>query len=202
MRIKKVLAIVLSTVLAVSLAVPFAVSANAVPPVEGKVTGGGLIETGKGKDAAKITFGGNVNNLGGELSGHWSIIFHNVNEPDAIGHFQSTEITSLIFYVWADCPNADPPASDCNWAMFEANGKFNGEDGWSIEVSLDDFGEPGRQTDAIRIILYDHYGFVYDTSESFLGDFDDEGCSSGDARMHLLDGGNLQIRATGCGRPY
>ena len=113
--------------------------------VNGGVTGGGsIIET---SNAANITFGGNIRfDSNGAVAGQWQVNFHNVNN-DTIdeGHFHSTSFSNLkISY--------DNKFS--NWgAQFTATGRFNGEEGWSMNVRLADFGNPGTGNDSIRIIL-------------------------------------------------
>ncbi len=204
---KKVLAIVLAAVLAISLAVPLAVSANGDPVVAGEVTGGGQIETGKDKDAAMITFGGNLNNLGGEPVGHWNVVFHNVNNDDLdMKQFHPAEITFLEFEHIPQCPEPDPPDADYNRAIFRATGRLDSEDGWSIEVRLADHGEgrrgEGRQgmaeLDSIRIFLWGPDGVLqydsYENGDDYQGDFPGESECGVDA-LTKLDGGNFQIRA-------
>jgi hypothetical protein len=204
---KRVLAMALATGLVVSLAVPWSVSANGATAV-GKVNGGGLIETGTGEDAAKITFGGNLNDLGGQPVGHWNIVFHNVNNDDLdMGQFHPAEITFLEFKNLPECPGADPPDSDYNRANFRANGRFNNEDGWCIEVRLADHGEGRRgqgnrgmsEMDSIRILLWDADGDLqydsYEGGSDYQGDFPDETECAG--TRAILDSGNFQIRARG-----
>ena len=109
----------------------------------GGVTGGGsIVET---SNAAHITFGGNVRfNSDGTIVGQWQVNFHNVNN-DTIdgGSFHSTSFSLLNWDQYKGHPTA----------QFTATGRFNGQDGWSMNVRLADFGEPGRGNDSIRIIL-------------------------------------------------
>jgi len=168
------------------------------------VTGGGNINNGHGKDVAKITFGGNVGfDLAGDPVGQWNVNFHNVKNNDLDkGHFHSTAINWLEFMNVSDCPSPDPPVADYNRANFEATGRFNGEDGWVMEVRLADHGEgkKGRaELDSIRILLWDDDGDIqYDSYDGLSGgatdrpgDFPDEAECAG-VRTEL-DGGNFQI---------
>ncbi len=159
--------------------------------LEHYVTGGGLIETGKGKDAAKITFGGNVGfDLAGDEVGQWQCNFHNVNKDDLDkGQFHSMEITQIEFFYESRLPDADPPDADYNYAHFNANGTFNGEDGWRVRVNVTDCGEGNKITpDQIRIRLYNGPDLVYDSSDP-AGDFP----NAYPASRTNLDGGNIQI---------
>jgi len=163
--------------------------------LEHYVTGGGNITEGKGKSAAKITFGGNVGyDLTGDEVGQWQCNFHSVNEPNAIGHFHSTKITSLAFDDITAYPDPDPPPADYNKATFRAMGRFNGVDGWKIRVRLIDIGEPGKGNDSIRIELWDTTNTLvydsYDHGGAGGGDFPDE---EGPGLRTKLDGGNFQI---------
>jgi len=169
------------------------------------VTGGGMILEGRGKTAAKITFGGNVGfDLAGDEVGQWNINFHNVNvNPLDKGHFHTTEITEIVFVDISDGPDPSPPDADYNYAHFVATGKFNGEDGWEVKVNMTDFGEgKNAEPDQIRIRLWNPIGtLVYDSSRDDGpnepdygpdGDFPDEGISV-IANRTQLDGGNIQI---------
>jgi hypothetical protein len=164
------------------------------------ITGGGNINTGRGKNEYKITFGGNVGLMDdyGDPVGQWNVNFHNVS-VDALdkGHFHTTEITSLTFKRLFMCDQPDPPDAYFNWAWFKADGRFKGQDGWvedwSIDVRVADFGEGKHATDSIRILLYnDADVLVYDSWAS--GDFDAEDTCGWIYRLrHRLDGGNIQI---------
>jgi len=166
--------------------------------LEHYVTGGGNITEGRGKDAAKITFGGNVGfDLLGDEVGQWQVNFHNVNN-NALdkGHFHSTVITHLSFVDFSDSPenlpDPSPPEADYNYVMFKATGRFNGEDGWKIQINATDFGEGNKtEPDEIRIRLWSPSEStpVYDSCKTHGGDFPDE---SFHVRTNL-DGGNLQI---------
>jgi hypothetical protein len=162
------------------------------------VTGGGIITEGRGKTAAKITFGGNVGfDENGDEVGQWNINFHNVNNPDiAKGHFHSTEITDIGFFDIVACPEPDPPDADYNYAHFVATGRFNGVDGWEVRFNMTDYGEGNKtEPDGIRVRLWDaSHVLVYDSSATGTppGDFPNEGgCAL--ANRTRLDGGNIQI---------
>jgi len=181
------------------------------------ITGGGIITEGDGKDAIKITFAVNllikyyVNGEGqpvdeygnvvdnGQLlfaespKGNFHINFHNTGYNDDInkGKFTTTDIN-----VVAIRPGSFQDPNDQNnhiFARIEADGKLNGENGWSILVRFSDFGAPGKVNrvnpdnlaDAIRISLFDPSDvYVYGTSADFPWD---------QGRRTLLDGGNVTI---------
>jgi len=162
---------------------------------EGFLTGGGQIITTKGKNGLKISSSGNVGFLADfSLVGHWNVVFHNVG-VDAFdgGHFSSTAITFLQFHDDGGAgPN--PPPANANVGAFAATGKFNGEDGWSIQVCLADRGEPGKN-DSLRVRLFDPAAvLVYDSAG---GDFASEDNTIGGfcADRHKLDNGNYQIHS-------
>ena len=159
--------------------------------LEHYVTGGGIIVEGRGKTAAKITFGGNVGfDLAGNEAGQWQCNFHNVDNDDVDkGRFHTTEITDIGFFYESRLPDASPPDADYNYAHFNADGTFNGEDGWWVRVNVTDCGE-GTSTvpDQIRIRLYNGSCLVYDSSDP-VGDFPD----AFPANRTSLDGGNIQI---------
>jgi hypothetical protein len=124
--------------------------------LEHYVTGGGQLVEGRGKGAAKISSSGNVGfDLAGNVIGQWQINFHNVNNDDLDrGHFHTTSFQSLVFTNAGCTAEPDPPDADYVAAVFTAHGRFNGEDGWAIWVSLADYGEPGAGLDSARIRLY------------------------------------------------
>ena len=168
-----------------------------------RITGGGNINTGRGRDVTKITFGGNVGIAGGEgLVGQWNINFHNLAEAyDEFdkGHFHSEEITFLDFKRIPGCGGPVPPDAYFTWAQFKADGRFKvpdkpWEDGWSIIVNVADFGEGKNRPnkDSIRILLYDNFGgLVFDSWWEFGSE---DTCGPLISRMRAqLDGGNIQM---------
>jgi hypothetical protein len=163
---------------------------------EGFLTGGGQIIEGSGKNAAKISFAGNVGFLADfTLVGQYQITFHNVKGTTLDGgKFHSTAITGLQFDVVCGT-DAYPPPANANRAIFTAAGRFNGVDGWTVEVRAADFGEPGKDNDSIRVILTSPSGSVYDSymSADFPDNDNQPGCGVDDSVRHLLDSGNLQI---------
>ncbi len=167
---------------------------------EGFITGGGQINNGSGKNAAKISFGGNVGFLADfSLVGQWQTNFHNVKGTALDGGmFHSTAITSLQFAMTCG-PAPSPPPANANWSNFTAIGRFNGEDGWSVDVRAADYGEPGKDNDSIRILLYDTTATLkYDSwiGGTPAGDFAaNDVCSAVDSVRHQLDAGNLQIHS-------
>jgi len=165
---------------------------------EGFLTGGGQIDTGKGKNAFSISFGGNVGFLADfSLVGQWQTVFHNVS-VDSLdkARFHSTAITALQFFQDGG-PGPYPPPANANVGLFTATGRLNGEDGWTLDVCLADRGEPGRQNDSIRLRLTNPGGaVVYDSRGSTDFVSEDPGGQGGvcDSR-HKLDSGNFQIHS-------
>ena len=115
--------------------------------------------------------------------GQWETNFHNVGVDSLDGaRFHSTSITLLEFY--HDSVPTLP--ADANVVHFIAEGRLNGVDGYTLDVWLDDRGEPGKMIDAIYMALSGG-------AESYntLTDFDDD--APGPAT--LLTHGNLQIHS-------
>ena len=164
----------------------------------GFMTGGGqIIDDNDGdlkkKDHERISFGGNVGiRLDGTLHGQWQAHLHNVSDDTLDkGNFHSTSIDRVVFRDLDQFEDPAPPEALWNFIRFDATGRFNGEDGWSVVVRATDTGEPGNgknagdDTDSIRIQLYNPGGvMVYDS----LTDFPAQQQS-----RHNLDHGNLQI---------
>lgn len=151
------------------------------------ISGGGQIleESGKRKDWKKISFGGWLADIG-ELVGEWEINFHNVG-TDAYdkGKFHTTDFTALTLFA--------PTSNTCTAAMnFEADGSFNGEDGWSVIFRAGDSDNAASKSpdDTVRIELYNTLGVkVYDT---IAPEFSNESSCVGTARTGL-DAGNIDI---------
>ena len=216
--------LILGKLLAVLLAViMFPIPANSVTVStrEAIITGGGIITEGHGKDAPKITFGVNVlikyfvNENGdpvdetGEVSangqllfaepptGNFHINFHNISNDDLDkGKFTATEISGVRITP-ASYPDSEGEPNYIFVSM-SANGKFNGENNWSVIVRISDFGSPGKvkkadsnnMADAVRISVW-NYNLsnlaVYDTAV-LDGDFPRE-----QSWRTLLDGGNIVV---------
>jgi len=215
--------LILGTLLAVVVAVitfPIVVNSETVLTRNAIITGGGIITEGHGKDASKITFGVHVlikyivNENGdpidetGEVSddgqllfaeppiGNFHINFHNIDNDDLDkGKFTTTDITAVRI-----APASRPEIGDIPYIFvnMEANGKFNGENGWAIVVRISDFGAPGKAkkaipdnaVDAIRISVFNYNEIdpaVYDTATGQV-DFPWE-----QAHRTLLDGGNVTV---------
>ena len=158
-----------------------ALLASALPVLAGKtsnmLTGGGMIVDGD----YSVSFGGNIKEMGAELwKGQMQVNFHDVGEDEFDkGRFHSTEITTANWYSANAGTCVDTRAM--NVAM---DGKFNGEEGWSLIFRA------GDNKDTVRIHLFDKDGNeVYDTSD---GDFGDESSCFGNQRTDL-DRGNLKI---------
>ena len=210
---------ILGAIFAVLLALithPILANSETVLTDDAIITAGGNIREGQGEDALKITFAvdifinfyvdenGEPVDKYGQLvfseppAGNLHIIFHNTGNDDVDkGKFTTTDINLVSIR-----PQSfqDPDGEDnYTFARIEANGKFNGENGWSILVRFADFGSPGNSkahsdnlTDAVRINLFDYTsspeGFpdaaVYDTAFDYPRE---------QGRSTLFDGGNITV---------
>lgn len=212
---------ILGTIFAVLLAMimhPILANSETVLTRDAIITGGGIITEGHGKDAPKITFGvhllikyvvnedGDPIDENGEVSangqllfaeppiGDFHINFHNISNDDLDkGKLTTTDISAVrIAPLSYQDPEGDPNSI---FVSMTADGKFNGEYGWSIVVRISDFGSPGNSkaiknnlSDAIRISLIDPDEIhVYDTA-TLDGDFPRE-----QSWRTLLDGGNITV---------
>lgn len=115
------------------------------------LTGGGkvLIERGW------ATFGGVVGaDVYAAPHGQWQLTLHGLRI--AGGHrtqtFHTTQITSVALAATGGDP--EQPTAMANQLTFSATGRFEGEDGWSIEVTATDNGEPGSY-DTLAFRLFD-----------------------------------------------
>jgi hypothetical protein len=141
---------------------------------------------------AYIAFSGNVGlRRDGIPSGSWQVRFRDSgNSAVANGQFHSTSITSIIFTEDSCEATVQPGVAVAN---FVAEGKFNGEPGWSMDTSIG----VSSGSASVGIILYNPAGeAVYRTALSQGGDFSDdagfEACP--ETLRTALDGGNLQVR--------
>lgn len=181
---RRLLILVFSIVASLALVLPIAVPEAAA---DGKnfVTGGGQITTDK-QIGYKISFAGYVGYMEDPslVEGVWQTNFHNVSKGFLVGaRFHSTSIILLEFYQDNDWVPPDDP--NANVAHFIAEGRLNGEDGYTLNVWLADRGEPGRMTDAIWMALWHEGAVLYRTLPDFPGD------APGPAT--LLTHGNFQI---------
>lgn len=135
-----------------------------------RVTGGGQIVTdgpGKKKDQLRVSFAGNVGRMkDGSPVGNWNMNLHNVgNDTLDKAHFHTTSILSVEFYdAYSHDANGTaitfdpaPPPAGVNLAFFTAEGKLNGEEGWTLRCAVLDAGEPGVD-DAIAFSLWNPDG--------------------------------------------
>jgi hypothetical protein len=172
---KKVFSVLLMLVLVFGLMVSSAGAAYS----NGCVTGGGQIraessvENENGKDCNyKISLGLDVYIADGILYlRDTSVIFHNVNS-DIVkgGKFKGETLLYMNFF-------------NPNSALFQIEGKFNGEPGYILRIVAVDGGEPGLN-DNIRIRMYHDSALIYDSSNDFSHDV---------GQKCYLDIGNLQI---------
>jgi hypothetical protein len=158
------------------------------------VTGSGIITEGQGRDASEITFGVQIFiDEAGECSGNFAINFHNTDNADVDqGVFTANEFT----YIDIGTASYEYPAgvfTDYTYAYIGANGRFNGEDDWSVRVNFADFGKSNRAkanadmpSDAVRVQLIDNFAAetVYETPQDF---------STEQEQRTLLDGGNVAV---------
>jgi hypothetical protein len=158
----------------------------------GFITGGGKIDTGRGRNAKSITFGGNLGvALDGSFYGQLQTNFHNVGNGNVSGNnFHSTSISSVVFGKNAGEP-PDPPTAVFNSINYVVTGRFDGQT-CTLEAYATDHGEPARgknagaDSDSIRFIL-DCTDAVFDY-DSYTDFAEEEPIG-----LHNLDGGNLQI---------
>jgi hypothetical protein len=99
------------------------------------------------------------------------VIFHNVSSAIVKGgEFKGEALLYMNFF-------------NPNSAVFQVEGRFNGEPGYILLIVAVDGGEPGLN-DNIRIRMYYDSDLIYDSSNDF----------SHDVRLKCyLDKGNLQI---------
>lgn len=187
-----------------------------------KFSGGGkIIQEGQGKSKTwpKITWGGwagttcyGNNNAVANFNGYYpvgefEVTFHNVGNDDLDkAKFVSWWVNYLDYADFSnDCPGADPPPSEANFAQVSLFGQIEDKNGsvigyGTLVINGMDNGEPGNidedaevTSDGIRFILFSGGSRIYDSylSGDFLADQADP-CSDNGVR-HELDSGNLQI---------
>ncbi len=166
-----------------------------IADVNGYVSGGGQIRedidgdgVDKNKDDYKISFGGQVWDLGSEgYAGDWQINFHNVGDDKFDkARFHATEITAINFFTGN--------SNTCDEAMnMTLLGTLNGEEEYKVIFRAGDFGT-GRDhdtSDTVRVELFNTIGTkIYDTHWGT--EFTDESSCVGTARTGL-DAGNITI---------
>ena len=151
------------------------------------LTGGGIITEGHGRNKLNITFAVNLFIYEGEPAlGSLQVNFHNVDYEDInFSDFSSIDTFSEVYF---EARKSD--GKEFVFVRFKATGQLNGEDGWSIEAHLTDYGEPGigkknaeNLSDSVRFTLIDpDNNQAYDTALSFPRE---------QVWRVLLDGGNL-----------
>lgn len=114
-----------------------------VPPVNGRFTGGGhQVKI----DQVRVTRG---------LTIHCDLLLSNNLEVNWTGNqFHMTEHLETV--ACTDSPEIDqfPPAAPLDTLVGVGSGRYNGEDGYTIEFTLVDAGEPGRE-DEMQILIYE-----------------------------------------------
>jgi hypothetical protein len=152
---------------------------------DASVTGGGQIiaedpTDNRGNKPFRISFGGHLYRVAGDLICEWQVNFHNVSDDSLDkAQFHADSCSALNTYNW----NVTPADGIVN---FKAHGTLNGEPGYYVMFRMEDRTEPSVN-DTIRIEL--HGPTSYDTH---WGDFPDESDNVGTARTSL-DNGNIQI---------
>jgi len=167
------------------------------------VTGGGIIKERVNDENWKISFSLAAFGYDSEVeTGHFQIRIHDVDDSYALdkSEFSATDFEYIVF------ENREFEGTPYKWAKFLVHGSLDGEEGWSAEVRLSDFGTPVRNrstpdnhSDAIRFFFRDPDWqggdpFYFDTALEFTLD---------QFGRTLLDGGNFSIRwaETICGIP-
>ena len=155
---------------------------------DGSVNGGGQLrkEIGpKAKDDYKISFGGQIWDLGSEgIIGDWEVNLHNVgyNDLDQT-KFHTSEITNIVFYT--------DNSNTCDDAVrFDAVGRFGNEEGYRMIFRAGDLGNKNTADTARVEIFNPDNNPIYDTYDS--GEFGGESSCVGSARTDL-DKGNITI---------
>lgn len=138
------------------------------PKVTGRFTGGGVQTNTEGK---RVTYG---------LTIHCDLQLSNNLELNWRGNrFHMTE--HLITTICSDNPEIiqAPPVAPIDTLVGVGTGRYNNEDGYTIEFTLQDHGEPG---------IYDQAAFkIYETANELNVVLE--------VLLQTLDGGNLQAHA-------
>jgi hypothetical protein len=116
-------------------------------PGTGRFTGGGFFIV----DDVKITRG---------LTIHCDLLLSNnleINWGNGQGAHQFHLLEHLTTIECSDDPDIaqPPPAAPLDTLVGIGTGRFDGEEGYTIEFTLVDGGEPGRGDDAMRILIYE-----------------------------------------------
>ena len=143
----------------------FTVTVVESPKLPGRMKGEGSVSGGASRDQFKFDVDKGEHNRGrrdgdslrlsfeGEGSGHW-------RKRGRTQKFESTSVTSIVFL---DDPaftsgRGNAPAVDT--VMFAGTGRFNGQRGYTFEVTATDRGEPGAGRDTFSLTVRDGAGAV------------------------------------------
>jgi len=128
------------------------VTVNAVA-TEARMTGGGNISTGKGKDAKRSSWGFQIRCDASQ--GNFQYQDHNG------GNFHLTSVGTVVC---TDDPAVNPrvPGADFDTLRLTGTGRWNGVGGHTIEATLVDAGEPGSN-DSIVVTVKTAGGVVVST---------------------------------------
>lgn len=152
-------------------------SASAKEICKDFVTGGGFFEPRfEGGPTGRVNFGFNAGVRSPRdptLRGHFNLVDHN----------DGTHVSGYNVREYFPCAN-----DDVLCRRFIGDATLNGEGGYTYEVSVCDYGEPGRD-DRIRVMVFEGQKMVYfaDDSDSV------QGCDRGEDNCGDLDGGNIQL---------
>lgn len=125
-------------------------------PVLCRVTGGGQIIAGENPDS----FGGNAQPFQTGVGGHWNHVTH-----DGEGHLIGVPDSITCFNVAGE--PAAPPEAPANAAEFSGTGTWNGEEGCTFTVYVEDHGEPGT-SDFYSITVTCPSGVSYSAGDTLL----------------------------------
>jgi hypothetical protein len=125
-------------------------------------TGGGSIFTGA-NDFALSTTGGSL--PAGTRITHGFELHCDLSAPNNLEinwgggqDFHLTTLTNAVCFHDPSIGGPAPPAADCNTIIAAGVGKFNGVDGYNIEFTFTDQGEPGTSDTASYLIWKDGAG--------------------------------------------
>jgi hypothetical protein len=167
--------------------------------IYGSIHGGGHIfeaaveaSAKKRKDFRMISFGGYVENNGGELGGFWEVVFHRVgNRSFDKAKFHSTSMIETVFEQGEGCRGIQFKAEGVLSYIDQATGRFKKEEGWILTFVATDSGPPrrGKSADTVWIGLTPPGGVGgYDSSLDFTSDTN---CLTWEGTY--LDKGNLTV---------
>jgi hypothetical protein len=167
------------------------ISASVTAASETSFSGGGIIRDGQGSDAKKISFSTDILiDEDGQNAGFLQFIFHDLDDVFDLDNsrFVASEFSEVsILTASLEYPD------DHFFIRIRAQGRLDGEEGWSVLARFTDFGPPnragvetGNARDALRIMLFAPTGGEawYDTALDYPRE---------QSWRTLLDGGNVTV---------